>query len=81
MGGEPSLGHLERIAHRRGGAVRIGGVRLHVSHVQDVALRVDEGDGQGQGRVLHPEATVLIGVEHKQHPVVGRQGSPIHQSI
>ena len=65
--GEPSLVHLQHVTHRFGGAVRGGGLRLHVGQIGDGAVLGDEGRSQGNVGVLHPETLALLAREDEQH--------------
>ena len=78
--GEPALVHLQHVAHRLGGAVRVQRLRLHVVDVDDGAVVGDEGGRQRQQRVLHPEALLARLLEDEQHAFVLRHLLAVHQA-
>src|SRR5690554_3574376 len=80
MPGEPALFHLEGIARGAEGTVAVQGMGLHVSEIDDLAPGVDEGNGQRQRRVLHPEAVLPRLLEDKQHSMVWRKLVAKHEA-
>jgi hypothetical protein len=80
LAGKPSLLHLEHIAHRLRGAVTLLAARLHVGDVHDLAAVVDEGGGQGNEGIAHPEALTLGFLKHEHHALVGAKAGAEHQA-
>lgn len=78
---KPSLVHLERIACLAAGAMGIGGLRLHVLDVDDLAGLINKGHGQRHKCVFHPHANLGRPVEQKHHARIGRQFFTKHQAL
>src|SRR5690606_3943789 len=62
----PALGNFEAEAVVRFGLVELEGLGLHVLDVDDFAAAGDEGDGEGDEGVFHPEAAAAL-LEDEQH--------------
>src|SRR6476661_4531351 len=78
--GKPALVHLEHVAHRPRGTVRVGGLRLHVREVDDFAVVGNESSGERQHGVLHPEALHPGFLEGEQHALLLRHLLAEHQA-
>jgi hypothetical protein len=77
---EPALVHLEHIAHRLERAMRVLGHGLHVDQIHDAPVVGNEGGGERQDRVAHPEALRRGLLEHEDHALGLRHFLAEHQA-
>src|SRR5688500_5574196 len=73
---EPALRRLEAEKVWSGRVVVLRGVRFHVLDMDDGAALVDEGDGEVDEGVLHPEAAVAREAGEEHAGVVRDFGAP-----
>ena len=58
----------------------IGSLRLHLFDVHNLSIISNEGDGQWDLGVAHPETVTCFLFEDKKHAGVGGHAGPIHES-
>ena len=56
----------------------VHGVGLHLCGIEDGAIGSDEGDGERQRRILHPEAVPVCLFEYEQHAAIGAKMMALH---